>query len=199
MLLDVVFTQSSSTFPAEKLPHWAILQSTSIEHPSISGVTCLQVCSPPIPLRKPLLQAHANLCWRRTIKIWFLLKKIRFNERQAGQQQMVRLIGSTKIDGVFERLQMKCLSARSGVKLSTSWNRGSGVWGVALALWPSPSDSFLLEGRSLSTCCHQILHRPRCWSMSNKNSRKAKFLWERTHRTYLHVHLPPFPQIKHRS
>lgn len=105
-------------------------------------------------------------CMRCTIKTLFLLKEIRFNERRAGQQQMVRLIGGTKIDWVFERLQIKCqwLSIRSGGKLLTTWNRAE-----ALPPWPSPS----LLGMWRSHChweemepfhmlVSEMLHKPRC-------------------------------------
>lgn len=146
---------------------------------------------------------------RCTIKTLFLLKEIRFNERQAGQQQMVRLIESTKIDWAFERLQIKCqwLSIRSGGRLLTTWNTAE-----ALPLLPSPSmfrSHYYRKRWSLSICwcqkcctgpdvksCHMGncgLMNKKCaydepWSYFQPNSqlvRNMRFtITERTHTAY---------------
>lgn len=103
---------------AGKLPHWANpISRVYINRPSIHlSCSLVIVWRPSISQRKPLLPAQGNQCTRCTIKTWFLLKKIRFNERRAGQQQMVRLIGSTKMECVFEYL-----SDQMPVFISKEW------------------------------------------------------------------------------
>lgn len=162
MLLYVALMQSPSTFPAEKLPHWEnLISRVYINRPSIHlSCSSLIVCRPPISQRKPFFPAHGNQCTRCTIKTWFLLKKIRFNEQWAGQQQMVRLSGSTKMECMFE-----CLSDQMPVFISKEWRyapdniKQGGLTNMAF---------------TFRQMLFHMLHQPRCCIMSKENFRKNK-------------------------